>query len=106
LSPTQVYQAGVWAGCLRGLNSQCGFDVIATGAGPINGPYLGSQDGLRETFSSQHAGGAYFVMGDGSVRFIAETIDFKGASNGKNGTAVDSTYERLLSRNDGQPNDY
>jgi type II secretory pathway pseudopilin PulG len=100
--PLQIYQASVWAGCLKGHQSACALDVTATGAGVINGPYLGSSDGLRESFASQHPGGALFVMGDGSVRFISETIDFK-FTGAKNGTPVDSTYERLLARNDGQP---
>jgi len=40
------------------------------------------------SFSSMHAGmGAHFAMGDGSVRFIADTIDF-------------STYQYLASKDD------
>jgi prepilin-type N-terminal cleavage/methylation domain-containing protein/prepilin-type processing-associated H-X9-DG protein len=41
-------------------------------------------------FKSNHAGGANFAMADGSVRFIAESIDHK-------------TYQYLGCRDDGQP---
>jgi len=40
-------------------------------------------------FKSDHTGGAQFVMGDGSVHFISEAVDY-------------TTYQRLGSRNDGE----
>ncbi|TWT59641.1 DUF1559 domain-containing protein [Rubinisphaera italica] len=41
------------------------------------------------TFSSRHAGGVQFVLGDGAVKFLSENIDGE-------------TLERLSSRNDGE----
>jgi hypothetical protein len=41
-------------------------------------------------FRSLHAGGAQFLLGDGSVQFFSENIDYK-------------TYQKLGGRNDRQP---
>jgi len=41
-------------------------------------------------FKSNHSGGVNFSFADGSVRFVAQTIDHK-------------TYQYLGCRNDGQP---
>lgn len=41
-------------------------------------------------FKSRHTGGAQFILGDGSVRFISENIDYM-------------TYQRLGDRRDGEP---
>ncbi|HET6422555.1 MAG TPA: DUF1559 domain-containing protein, partial [Planctomycetaceae bacterium] len=40
-------------------------------------------------FCSQHVGGAHFLMGDGTVRFISENVDF-------------ATYQAAASRGDGE----
>lgn len=67
---------------------------LAAGSVAVNAP-----DGSCEYgFSSPHPGGMQAVFCDGSVNFISETIDHNWATQ-----AVDSTFERLLSRNDRQP---
>ena len=59
-------------------------------------------------YSSAHVGGAHFLMGDGGVRFVSENVDHKpnsiaGSAPDHSGPAwIDSVFERLLGRNDGQ----
>jgi prepilin-type N-terminal cleavage/methylation domain-containing protein len=57
-------------------------------------------------FHSPHVGGCHFVMGDGAVRFISENIDYNGATGPSatliNGAWIDSTFERLIGKSDGQ----
>ncbi|HVJ69205.1 MAG TPA: DUF1559 domain-containing protein [Caulifigura sp.] len=55
-------------------------------------------------FASPHVGGLYFLFGDGGVRFISQNIDHKIPDYAvAPPDPVDSTLERLGSRNDGQP---
>jgi prepilin-type N-terminal cleavage/methylation domain-containing protein len=56
-------------------------------------------------FSSNHVGGAHFVMGDGAVRFISENIDYiKSAVSVANYFQnISTTYQKLACRDDGMP---
>lgn len=56
-------------------------------------------------FHSTHPGGAQFVFTDGSVQFLSENIDYNGRTIPGtliNGAWIDSTYERLIGKSDGQ----
>lgn len=53
-----------------------------------SGSGRGIPDPLWHGFGSDHAGGAQFVLGDGSVRFISENVDA-------------TTYSRLGTVSDG-----
>ncbi|WDI44079.1 DUF1559 family PulG-like putative transporter [Bremerella sp. P1] len=73
------------------------FYVAGSGLLPINSTTGGSDNDHRQGFASNHPGGVNFVLGDGSVRFVPETIDHN------TNNAANSTFEYLLQRNDGRP---
>jgi prepilin-type N-terminal cleavage/methylation domain-containing protein len=81
---------------------------VSTGLVPINFTTSAeAPQGAQQGFSSQHEGGAHFLLGDGSVRFISENINHNNLSpfiDPANGTSsiVDSTFERLIAIQDGQ----
>ncbi|MEX1042364.1 MAG: DUF1559 domain-containing protein [Pirellulaceae bacterium] len=94
------YQAAVWAGATRGKGGNVTRDLYAGGRASINHSNPVSNE-LKESFNSLHPGGAQFVFVDGSVHFVSETIDYV-TDGSSNESVVNSTYERLLARNDGQ----
>jgi prepilin-type N-terminal cleavage/methylation domain-containing protein/prepilin-type processing-associated H-X9-DG protein len=64
---------------------------------PTTPHYLNGQFGFR----SQHPGGANFLFGDGSVKFIKQTIQNLGPTL-PNGTASLGTYRKLATRAGGE----
>lgn len=73
----------------------------ALGAGSVSINATGSNDCLFG-FSSNHVGGAQFVRVDGSVHFVSQTIDHRTVLPTQPGVWQNTTYEQVLSRNDGQ----
>jgi len=82
--------------------------LVVEGQRQMNPPLALADSERRRTPSSQHEGGCFVLLGDGSVRFISENINHTG----RNWTAADpydnvnlgigfGVQQRLFSRSDG-----
>ena len=101
----RVYQLGkllcnaaAWPGsAIADDHIAISLDTLGTTAFVVNDPV-----DCKQGASSYHPGGAQMLFVDGSVRFINETIDAKPDANGWSACDIDSVYERLGARKDGQ----
>ncbi|MEW4561220.1 DUF1559 domain-containing protein [Bremerella sp. JC770] len=90
------YNAASWPGSANVSHHQdLSYDTAGTCYCPPNA-IANSNQCYYTNLSSNHPGGVHGLMLDGSVRFIAETIDLN------NNSAINSTYERLVVIDDGQ----
>ena len=75
----------------------------------LNNPVNTGSQNCTDGFSSEHVGGAQFVLADGSVRFVSENIDSNSIGTGQSDDAITAaeiadlgTYQQLGLRNDGR----
>ncbi len=95
----------VWIGRVQGIT-----DAVVYGRAdlPLNTPYAGGTDPncTRHAWTSLHHGGAHFAFGDGTVRFINNTIEsHTGYTNSCPGVAntANFLYQNLYRKDDNNP---
>ena len=105
--------AGTWLGARNPTgNGTHGNDYhLARIKIPLNFPLNGGNDNCTDGFSSAYESGAFFLFGDGKVKFISENINSDNLGLTDNNNEVNwppsntnlGVYQRLGMRKDGLP---
>ncbi|SFI54925.1 DUF1559 domain-containing protein [Planctomicrobium piriforme] len=107
--PGTQYQYGSIHGnggarCTFSLNYSGVFNHMRFAKSKLNTPLVSGN--RPRAFHSHHAGGAHFLLGDGSVRFINDSIEsLESAGNGETDEVTNSSmglYQRLAAIEDGE----
>jgi prepilin-type N-terminal cleavage/methylation domain-containing protein len=81
----------LWTGCWCYANNASGTAAIFPNSKQTNGLPFGTGDWPNQySYHSKHSGGVQFALGDGSVRFVSESIDMV-------------TYRSMGTRNGSEP---
>jgi hypothetical protein len=100
---SQSPSAGIVFAVQDGRGNNNGGLAAALGGGFRKLNCLDAVGECRRAFASEHEGGAHFLVGDGTVRFISENIDHViDAVGGGANNAVNSVYEYYMAIQDGQ----
>jgi prepilin-type processing-associated H-X9-DG protein len=113
---TKICRSGTWLGVsnpdgggARGVHLVLGHSHPKLNQDESVNAWNDNRLGCGEGFTSFHPGGAQFALADGSVRFLAETINHFWFGTTAAGTVADSRnaqnglYQRLMTRDDGLP---
>ena len=100
--PSFIWDPSTFGGVRENGSAARTLSQVRTGHGEFNPDITASNAVKRNSFGSNHTGGAHFAFSDGSTHFISEDIDHNrltvGAAN--SGQPL-GTYQRLFSRDDG-----
>ena len=102
INRTFIWDPGTFGGVNGSAFAARTLTQVRTGHGEFN-PDLSASDAIkRNSFASNHTGGAHFVYVDGSTHFISEEIDHNQLTFGQEQSGMQmGTYQRLFSRDDG-----
>ena len=98
-----IWDPAMYAATANGTTASRTLSQVRTGHGEFNPDWETASDTiLRNSYASNHSGGAVFAFVDGSTHFIADSIEHNQLTSTQWAAGEPrATYQRLFSRNDG-----